>query len=153
MELDLFSFTFLYQSVKFRTAGWLCAGYAPLWPSVVAKSFVSLSPLDMGTSAVPKFGSLPSLLLVLWCSVWPRCFSALVRPVFGIKHSPALQWALSFRNSRLASVYHRFSLSQKLPSCSHVSCFVLAVSVELIYYYFLILLSNGVLDVNNIIWN
>lgn len=59
----------------------------------------------LGTSAVPNFGSAPSLLLQLWCSVWPRCYSALVPPVFRIKLPLALRQALLFRNSRLARVF------------------------------------------------
>lgn len=50
--------------------GFFCSGYIA----------VSFSPPDMDTCAVPKFGSVPSLLL-LCCSVWPRCFSPLVPPV------------------------------------------------------------------------
>lgn len=125
-----------HQCRKYCTAGWLSSGYVPLWPSVVATSSVSLSPLDMGTSAVPKFGSVPSLLLLLWCSGWPRCFSALVPPVFGIKLSPALQQALLFRNSRLARVFITYFLfffpkASLLSQFSQASCFVLGVSVEL----------------------
>lgn len=113
MNIPSVSVSFLWEGIRFWchqcrkrcTAGWLCSGYVPLLLSVVATSSVSLSPLDMGTSAVPKFGSVPSLLLLPWCSVWPRCLSALVPPVFGIKLSTALQWALLFRNRRLARVF------------------------------------------------
>lgn len=123
------------QCRKYCTAGWLCSGYVPSRPSVVATSSVSLSPLDMGTSAVPKFGSVPSLLLLLlWCSVWPRCLSSLVPPVFRIKLSPALQRALLFRNRRLARVFitdFLFFKSFPLSPCSQASYFVLSVSVEL----------------------
>lgn len=124
-----------HECRKYCTAGWLCSGNVPLWPSVVATSSVSLSPLDMGTSSVPKSVSAPSLLLLQWCSGWPRCFSALVPPVFGIKlSSPALQQALLFRNSRLARVFITyFFLFLKLPSCLsvHKPPALLGVSVEL----------------------